>query len=85
MICDHEPPHFLQVGHLSSNHLFKDLSNGDQLFLTQMREIFALSWTGFTKMSQRLPKISENFPKTFECCRKRPKMFRRTLTTSEAI
>ena len=36
-----------------------------QLFLSQIREIFALSWTGFPKISQRRPKIPDDFPKTF--------------------
>ena len=41
----------------------------------KMREIFALSWTGFPKMSQQLPKISDDFLKASECCQKCPKMF----------
>ena len=39
----------------------------------------------FPKTSQRLPRISDDFPKTYERFRKSPKMFRRTLNTSEAI
>ena len=41
-----------------------------QLFLSQMREIFTLSWPGFPETSRRLPKISGEFPKTSERCRK---------------
>ena len=41
-----------------------------QLFLSQMREIFTLSWPRFPETSRRLPKISDEFPKTFERCRK---------------
>ena len=41
-----------------------------QLFLSQMREIFALSWPRFAETSRRLPKISDEFPKTYERCRK---------------
>ena len=45
-----------------------------QLFLSQMHEIFVLSWLGFPKTSQRLPKtskhcrriMSEDVPMTFE-------------------
>ena len=38
-----------------------------KLFLmSQMRQIFVLSWSGF---SQRLPKNSDDFPKTSEHCR----------------
>ena len=36
----------------------------------QMRESFVSSWPLFPKMSQPLPKISANFPKASECCRK---------------
>ena len=41
-----------------------------QLFLSQMREIFTLSWPRFPETSRRLPKISDVFPKTSERCRK---------------
>ena len=43
------------------------------------------SWLEFPKTSQRLLRISDDFPKTYERFRKSPKMFRRTLSTSEAI
>ena len=41
-----------------------------QLFLSQMCEIFTLFWLRFPETSRRLPKISDEFPKTFERCRK---------------
>ena len=41
-----------------------------QLFLSQMREIFNLSWPIFPETSRRLPKISNELPKTSERCRK---------------
>ena len=41
-----------------------------QLFLSQMREIFNLSWPRFPETSGRLPKISDVFPKTSERRRK---------------
>ena len=41
-----------------------------QLFLSQMREIFTLSWPIFPETSRRLPKISDELPKTSERCRK---------------
>ena len=41
-----------------------------QLFLSQMREIFTLSWPRFLETSRRLPKISGEFPKTSDRCRK---------------
>lgn len=50
-----------------------------QLFLSQIREIFVLSWPRFPKASQPLPKISDHFPKTSERCWKCPKVFRRPL------
>ena len=34
-----------------------------QLFLSQMREIFTLSWPRFPETSRRLPKISDEIPK----------------------
>ena len=55
-----------------------------QLFLSQMREIFTLSWPGFPEMSRPLLKIYDDFPKTSERCRKCPQIFRRRLSTSEA-
>ena len=60
-----------------------------QLFLSQMHEIFTLSWPRFLETSRRLPRISDEFPKTFERCQKLdvrrgsedvwalPKLFRR--------
>ena len=50
------------------------LIHGCQLFLSQMHEISVLSWLGFPKTSQRLPKtskhcrriMSEDVPTTFE-------------------
>ena len=39
-----------------------------QHFLSQMREIFTLSWPRFPETSRRLPKISDEFPKTSERC-----------------
>ena len=41
-----------------------------QLFLSQIREIFTLSWPRFPETSRRLPKISDEFPRTSERCRK---------------
>ena len=41
-----------------------------QLFLSQMCEIFTLFWPRFPETSRRLPKISDEFPKTSERCRK---------------
>ena len=41
-----------------------------QLFLSQMREIFTLSWTRFLETSRRVPKISDESPKTSDRCRK---------------
>ena len=41
-----------------------------QLFLSQMREIFTLSWPRFPETSRPLPKISNEFPKTSKRCRK---------------
>ena len=41
-----------------------------QLFLSQMRDIITLSWPRFSETSRRLPKVSEEFPKTSERCRK---------------
>ena len=41
-----------------------------QLFLSQMCEILTLFWPRFPETSRRLPKISDEFPKTFERCRK---------------
>ena len=41
-----------------------------QLFLSQMRDIITLSWPRFSDTSRRLPKVSEEFPKTSERCRK---------------
>ena len=41
-----------------------------QLFLSQMCEIFTLFWLKFPETSRRLPKISEEFPKTSKRCRK---------------
>ena len=41
-----------------------------QLFLSQMHEIFTLSWPRFPETSPRLPKVSDEFPKTSERCRK---------------
>ena len=55
-----------------------------QLFLSQMHEIFSLSWLGFLEKSWRLPNISNNFQKTSEHCQKCPQMFLRRLSTSEA-
>lgn len=49
---------------------------------SESEEIFVLE---FPKTSQRLPRISDDFPKTYERFRKSPRMFRRTLSTSEAI
>ena len=39
-----------------------------QHFLSQMREIFTLSWPRFPETSPRLPKISDEFLKTSERC-----------------
>ena len=39
-----------------------------QLFLSQMCEIFTLFWPRFPETSRRLPKISDEFPKTSERC-----------------
>ena len=41
-----------------------------QLFLSQTCEIFTLFWSRFSETSRRLPKISDEFPKTSERCRK---------------
>ena len=41
-----------------------------QIFLSQMREIFTLSWPRFLETSRRVPKISDEFPKTSDRCRK---------------
>ena len=41
-----------------------------QLFLSQMREIFTLSWPIFPETFRRVPKISDELPKTSERCRK---------------
>jgi len=50
-------------------HLIKVLYTY-QLFLSQMREIFTLSWLRFPEMSRGLPKISDEFPKTSKRCQK---------------
>ena len=57
-----------------------------QLFLSQMREIFTLSWPIFPETSRRLPKISDELPKTSELCRKSNvrNCSRRRLSTFEA-
>ena len=44
------------------------------LFQRQMHKILAFSWPGFPKTSQRLPKLSDGFPKTSEHCQNCPKM-----------
>ena len=49
-----------------------------QLFLSQMREIFTLSWPRFPETSRRLPKISGEFLKTSERCRKCLQIFPKT-------
>ena len=41
-----------------------------QHFLSQMREIFTLPWPRFLETSRRLPKVSDEFPKTSDRCRK---------------
>ena len=41
-----------------------------QLFLSQMREIFTLSWPRFLETSWRLPMISGELPKTSDRCPK---------------
>ena len=53
--------------------------------VSQMREIFTLSWPEFSETPRRLPKISDNFPKTSERCRKCPQMFRKRLSNSNHI
>ena len=50
-----------------------------QLFLSHMCEIFMLSWPGFPKVS--IPATSEGFQ---QFSKKFPKMFQRSLSTSEA-
>ena len=54
--------------------------------LSQMREIFTLSWPLFQETSRRLPKISHELPKTSERCRKLNvlRCSRRRLSTFEA-
>ena len=56
-----------------------------QLFLSQMREIFTLSWPGFPETSRPLLEIYDDFPKSSKRCRKCPQIFRRRLSNSEAI
>ena len=63
-----------------------------QLFLSQIREIFALSWTGFPKISQRRPKIPDDFPNVAENVRRcsgelwpLPKPFKRRQFTRVSI
>ena len=41
-----------------------------ELFVSQMREIFTLSWPRFPETSRRLPKIFDEIPKISERCRK---------------
>ena len=53
-----------------------------QLFLSQMCEVVM---TGICQNVPAVPKISDDFPKTFEHSGKCPKIFRRLLSTSEAI
>ena len=53
-----------------------------QLFLSQMCEVVM---TGICQNVPAVPKISDDFPKTSEHSGKCPKIFRRLLSTSEAI
>ena len=51
------------------------------LLLSQTREIFVSSWSGFLKTSKPLPKISINFSKSSECCWNCLRIFWRPLKT----
>ena len=57
-----------------------------QLFLSQMSEIFTLSWPRFPETSRQLPKISDELPKTSGRCRKLNvrRCSRRSLSSFEA-
>ena len=55
------------------------------LSLSQTREIFVLSRLGFPKMSQQLLKISDNFLKRSNLCRKYTKTFWWPLSIPKAI
>lgn len=107
MICDYEPPHFLQVGHLHQiislktwvsgtnekwgNFLDPSYSNWYDMripanfFLVKFVRYLPCHGRDFRKFPSDVRRFPTIFRRLSECGRKRPKMFRRTLTTSEAI
>ena len=62
-------------------HFFLEINNHTcQLFVAQCVR-FSRCYDRDSKTSQRLPRISNNFPKPSELCQNLPKMFRRPLST----
>lgn len=107
MICDYEPPHFLQVGHLHQIISLKtwvsetnekwgnfhdpsysnwyDMRIPANFFLVKFVRYLPCHGRNYPKFPSDVRRFPTIFRRLSECGRKRPKMFRRTLTTSEAI